>query len=439
MLDKLLALKGHQGFRRYAENVGWIFFSNIFRMLVTLFVGIWLVRYLGPTQFGILSYAQSVAMILITIAGLGFEAVVVKALVDNLFPAEEILGTSLFLKLIASLLVIGGLSIVLMVSQLDAETNVLIFIISLSGFFLGFNVVDCYFQAKVLSKFTVFSNLIAFSFVGALKIILILNNAGLMAFAIVNVLEFALIAVSLIYFYQKITGSKLSAWHFNSQIARYLITKSWPLTLSISFAVILDRIDQIMIKSMLGAEAVGHYVAASRLSEVWYFVGLAIVSSLFPAILNAHNQDTDRYHRRMQRLFDLLIVLSMALAIPVTLFNDKIVTLIYGNAYKDSAMVLAIHIWTALFVFLKSASGNWLIINNLQIFSLYRNIAAVIINISLNYLLIPVYGIEGSAISLLITLFITMYLLNGVLPTTRPCFKFQTKALFLHFLYRKNL
>lgn len=437
MLDKLRALQGHRGFRRYAENIGWIFFSNIFRLLITLFVGIWLVRYLGPTQFGILSYAQSVAIILITIGGLGFEAVVVKALVDNLFPAEEILGTCLFLKLIASLLVIGGAGIVLMLSHIDAETNVLIFIISLSSFFLSFNIVDCYFQAKVLSKFTVFSNLIAFSLMSLLKIIFIISNAGLVAFATLNLVEFALISASLIYFYQKITGVKLFAWRFNSHIAWYLISKSWPLTLSISFAVILDRIDQIMIKNILGAEAVGHYVAASRLSEVWYFVGLAIVSSLFPAILNAYNQDTERYHRRMQRLFDLLIVISVMLAIPVTLFSDKIVMLIYGNAYEDSAMVLAIHIWTALFIFLKAASGNWLIINHLQIFSLYRNIVAVILNIGLNYLLIPIYGIQGSAFSLLITLFVSMYLLNAVLPVTRPCFKFQTKALFLHFLYGK--
>lgn len=156
MLDKLRAFREHYGFRRYAENIGWMFFSNIFRMLVTISVGIWVVRYLGPTQFGILSYAQSVAIILFTIAGLGFEAVIVKALVDKQFSTEDILGTSLFLKLIASLLVIAVLSIVLIFNQLDIETNILILIISFSGFFLSFNIIDCYFQANVLSKFTVF-------------------------------------------------------------------------------------------------------------------------------------------------------------------------------------------------------------------------------------------------------------------------------------------
>jgi O-antigen/teichoic acid export membrane protein len=260
-----------------------------------------------------------------------------------------------------------------------------------------------------------------------------------LAFAIANLLEFILIAVFLIYFYEKTPASKLLTWRFNAKIAKYLITTSWPLTISVSFAVILDKIDQVMIKNMLGVEAVGHYVAASRLSEVWYFIGLAIVSSLFPAILNAHNQDHGRYHRRMQRLFDLLIVLSVALAIPVSIFSEQIIALIYGKAYEDSAIVLAIHIWTALFVFLKAASGNWLVINHLQIFSLYRNIAAVVINVSLNYALIPIYGIAGSAISMLITLFIVMYLLNAAIPATRPCFMFQTKALFLRFLFRKEL
>lgn len=439
MIKKLHALKGHLGFKRYAENIGWMFFSNIFRMLITLFVGIWLVRYLGPTQFGVLSYAQSIATILISIAGLGFETIVVKALVDNLFPADEILITTLILKLIAALIIITALGLVLLVNNLDTEVNLIIFVISVSSFFVSFNTVDCYFQAKVLSKFTVFSNLIAFSLVGVVKIVLILNGASLLAFAFANLLEFLLIAVFLIYFYQKATAAKLLTRRFNPTIAKYLISTSWPLTLSVSFTVVLDRIDQIMIKSMLGSEAVGHYVAASRLSEVWYFVGLAVASSLFPAILNARNQNMERYHRRMQRLFNLLVVLSVALAIPVTLFSEQIIALIYGKAYEDSAIVLAIHIWTALFVFLKAASANWLVINHLQIFSLYRNILAVVINVGLNYVLIPIYGIAGAAISMLITLFIVMYLLNVAIPATRPCFMFQTKALFLHFLFRKEL
>ena len=129
MLNKFHALKKHLGFRRYAENIGWMFFGNIFRMLVTLFVGIWLVRYLGPTKFGVLSYAQSVAIILITIGGLGFEAVVVKALVNNQFPSDEILTTVLFLKLIAMLIIVIVLSVFLAFNHLDFETNLLIFTI----------------------------------------------------------------------------------------------------------------------------------------------------------------------------------------------------------------------------------------------------------------------------------------------------------------------
>jgi O-antigen/teichoic acid export membrane protein len=439
MLNKFHALKKHLGFRRYAENIGWMFFGNIFRMLVTLFVGIWLVRYLGPTKFGVLSYAQSVAIILITIGGLGFEAVVVKALVNNQFPSDEILTTVLFLKLIAMLIIVIVLSVFLAFNHLDFETNLLIFTISVGGFFVSFNIIDCYFQSKVLSKFTVFSNLIAFSLVSIFKIILIVNNASLPAFAFASLLEVMLISIFLIYFYQKTTTLKLRSWRFNPRIAKYLITTSWPLTMSVSFAVVLDKIDQIMIKSMLGADAVGHYVAASKLSEVWYFVGLAVVSSLFPAILNAHNQDLGRYHRRMQRLFDLMVVLSVTIALPVSIFSEQIITVIYGNAYEDSAAVLAIHIWTGLFVFLKAASSNWLVVNHLQVFSLYRNIAAVAININLNLILIPLYGITGSAISMLVTLFIVMYLFTAVMPSTRPCFKLQTKAIFMQFLFRKEL
>ncbi len=437
MLNKLIELNEYIGFKRYAKNIGWMFFGNIFRMLVTLFVGIWLVRYLGPAKLGDLSYAQSIALILIAISGLGFESIVIKSLVGQDFLPDEILATSLFLRLIASLIICVILSIFLYFNQLDSETNLLIFTISLGSFFLSFNIVDCYFQAKVISKYSVLSNLIAFSLISLLKVLLILNNAPVLAFAVLNLLEFILIAFFVIYFYQKVNVTKIIKWRFNLGIAKYLIKKSWPLTISIGIAVVLDKIDQIMIRAMMNSDAVGHYVAASRLSEVWYFVGTATVATLFPAILNAHNQDIKRYHQRMQRLFDLLVILSILIAIPVSIFSVKIVDLIYGNAYADSAVVLAIHIWTGLFIFFKAASGNWLVINHLQIFSLYRNLLAIVINVVLNFLLIPIYGIAGSAISMLITLFIATYLLNAMRSQTRECFLMQTKALCMHFLLRK--
>jgi O-antigen/teichoic acid export membrane protein len=61
--------------------------------------------------------------------------------------------------------------------------------------------------------------------------------------------------------------------------------------------MIYMKIDQIMLGQMVGDEAVGIYSAAVRISEVWYFVPIAIVASVFPAILEAKKRSETQYYQ----------------------------------------------------------------------------------------------------------------------------------------------
>jgi len=194
-----------------------------------------------------------------------------------------------------------------------------------------------------------------------------------------------------------------------------------------------------MIKEMINDASVGHYAAAARISEMWYFVPIAITSSLFPAIVNSKGRNDGSYEKRLQRLFDFMVIVSVAVAIPVTIFHDEIIFVLFGPEYASAAEVITVHIWAGVFVSLGVSSGSWLINENLQKFALYRAIAGGVINVVLNFLLIPVYGIIGAAITTLLSQFTATVLFDLFYKRTRQNFKMKIKSLLFLNLVKQVL
>jgi O-antigen/teichoic acid export membrane protein len=224
---------------------------------------------------------------------------------------------------------------------------------------------------------------------------------------------------------------------FNKKIAQNLLKDSWPLILSGMVIAIYMRIDQVMIKEMLGSESVGQYAAAVRISEAWYFIPMVIASSVFPAIINAKKISEELYYARLQQLYSFMVWLSIAIALPMTLLSDWVVHLLYGNQYQQAGNVLMIHIWSGVFVFLGVASGKWLLNENLQIFSTINTSIGAILNIFLNYIFIPKFGIEGAAWATLISYCVAAYLGLAFFKKTRINFINLTRSLF--FLRNSNV
>src|SRR6218665_2067325 len=93
--------------RIYIVNASFLVFENIFSILLNLLVGFWVARYLGPSDFGILNYANSIIFMLIPLASFGLDSLVAREL--SLHKEQEnvnkILGTAFFLKLAGSILI----------------------------------------------------------------------------------------------------------------------------------------------------------------------------------------------------------------------------------------------------------------------------------------------------------------------------------------------
>ena len=402
--------------------------EQVLRILAGLFVGIYVARYLGPEQFGVYSYAAAFVALFGAIAKLGLDGIVVRDLVNHTDKRDIYLGTAFWLKLIGALLTLITLAVAVQFTSNDATTNLYIFIIASGLIFQSFEVVDSYFQFKVLSKYVSSAKLIQLALSSVLKLYFIFIQADLFWFVLVSLIDQISLAFSLAFAYwrQKI-GSFFGC--FSVGTAKAMLRNSWPLILSGIAVMLYMRIDQIMIKEMLGEREVGVYSAAVRLSEAWYFVPVIITTSLFPAVLNTRKINLDLYNKRLQRLYTIMIYIAVGVALPITFMAKDIVLILYGAQYQEAGIVLSIHIWAGIFVGLGVTNGKWFLAENLQRLATWNTLIGAAANVVLNYFLIPVYGISGVAFATFASYGVAAYLSLLFNKKTRGRFLAITKSL----------
>lgn len=421
-------------FKKYLANTSWLFLERILRILVSFVVTILVVRYLGPKEFGLYSYALSFFWLFGSLSTLGLEAITTREIVKYPDKKDEINGTVFFLRIAGSLAAIVLIAATLFLTGEETYTAILILILSGSFFFQSFSVIEYYFRGIVKAKYNAYALSVSVILSSALKVIFILVKAPLIYFVYSVVFEYAALAIGLIVVYHHYKLSIFN-WKYSKNIASSLIKDSWPLALSGIVVMVYVRIDQIMIKNMMSVEAVGYYSAAVRLCEAWYFIPVTLCNSIFPAIVNAKNVSQEFYNNRMQKLYDLLTWLAIGIAVPVTIFSDKIILLLFGNEFSPAAPVLTIYIWAGVAVFLGVASSQYLINENLTKLSFSRNLAGMILNVGLNLILIPYYGIIGSAVATLISYSLIILTLSFHKKFTIQ-FRMIMKSLFLITLFQ---
>jgi O-antigen/teichoic acid export membrane protein len=191
------------------------------------------------------------------------------------------------------------------------------------------------------------------------------------------------------------------------------------------------RVDQLLLGNIAGDAAVGTYAAAARLSEVWYFVALAIAASGAPALLRARQASSELYKRRMQQAYDLMVGLSLPLAIVVSLTGDQIIKFLYGSQYAGAGAILSIHIWAGPFVYMGAILSKWLIAEDLVKFSMVRHGAGALINVVLNLILIPPFGGVGAAFATLVSYAIASFGACFLYPPAWPAARQELLALAL--------
>jgi O-antigen/teichoic acid export membrane protein len=395
--------------QKILDSIGWLFFDRILRMGLGLFVGAWVARYLGPDEFGRLNYAIALIGIFGAIASLGLRDIVMRDIVLAPNAASVTLGTAFVLQtasgLIAILLIIPTITLL----RPEAEfVRLIVIILSISLIFRSTDIVRYWFESQVQSRYIVWIENGVAVLSGGAKISMILIGASLIAFVWVTLAEAMLVAAGLLWIYVSRTGG-LTEWQPTAARAKTLLSDSWPLFLAGLAVMLYMRVDILMLQELAGDKEVGIYVAATKLSEVWYFLPGVIVASVSPSLIKCHQTDMVQYRHRLQRLYFAMWWLAAGIALPLSLFSEQIVQLLYGADFVESAQIFSIHLWASVAVFLGIASSQHLLVEKLQTISFFRTMIGLISNVILNLLLIPAQGAKGAAIATVISYFIATF------------------------------
>lgn len=420
----------------YASNASWILIEKITNIGITFAITILVARYLGPSQFGVLSYATSLVALFAVAGHMGLSGLVVRDLVSSPKWVPQTMGTSFVLKMVGYLF---GLLLIFIfaLATKDSKDGVfwILLILAFALIFQPFNVIDFWFQSRLEAKFTAIAKIIALISISIIKIVFVFLGAHLIVFAAANTVQVILTSLVLLYFYHRRSPHSLKSWRFSSARAKKLFSQGWMIFLGSIFAVIYLKVDQIMIKWLVSSEEVGIYAISARLSEAWYFVPSAIVISLFPRLIKLRESDSLRFNKRLQQLFDLLFICAIAVATFVTLAAQPLINTLFGYEYSGSVPILIVHIWAALFIFMRAAFSKWVLIENFLIFSLITHGFGALVNLGLNFLLIPLYGGLGAAYATLISYAVSSYLALCLHSKSRPIFLMMTKSILFPFRF----
>jgi O-antigen/teichoic acid export membrane protein len=388
-------------------------------LVVGFTVGVYVVRYLGPTSYGELAYAVSFVGLFIAIATMGLPGIVVRELVKNASAHGKLLGSSFVLYLGGSVFTILLIALAAPMAGATRFEKWLILIIASATVIDSFKVIDLHYQSIAQSRYVVQVQVVQLAVSSVIKIALILVEAGLIWFAVVSVVDSTVLAIGLVINYKRTCRWLPTQWRFSPETARDLLRESWPLLLSGVVVAIYMRIDQVMIRVMLDASAVGSYAAAVRISEAWYFVPMLITQSFFPAIVAAQREDQELMERRFQSIYNLLIWMAIAVAVASMVFGEWAILFLYGRAFADSATVLSIHIWAGVFVSAAVLRGRWFVVMNLQRLAFLTVLVGATLNVIGNLVLIPTLGMNGAAWSTLLARVLSFYVIAAVFPEVR--------------------
>jgi PST family polysaccharide transporter len=414
--------------RKALNSSVWLLGERAVALLLNLIVSILLARYLGPRDYGSLSYAIAFIALLATIPYLGFGAVVVQELVREPDKRGETMGVVLYSKIAASFLAFFLANLISQLVVDEPRDRILIFLVSFSMIFDAVGGLRTHFESLTESRSVVLVSS-ASNLAGAMaRLVAVAVAAPLWVFAVVVSIQSALAGLGYAAVYKRSVGPT-SRLAFSLDRARSLFGKSWPLIIGTAAYTIYLKIDQFMLGQMRDMVDVGTYAIAARLSEVWYVVPIAIVSSIFPRIVELRAQNTARYRQRLRESIRGLFWMGVLIALPVSIVAVPLITFLFGPAYSISGTILAIHIWACPAVFMGIAVEKWLVAEDLLKFFIGRQLMGAALNVILNLVLIPKFGGVGSAIATLISYTFAYYFACFTSSRTRPAAIWMSEAI----------
>lgn len=409
------------------KNASWIIGCKIAQSLLNLVIGLITARYLGPSNYGVITYVVSVVVFTIPIMQMGLTHTLVKEFIKAPDREGAILGTSLIINIISSIFCMtGSVAFVAVANAGETETILVCALYSLTLICNATEITQYWFQSKLLSKYPSIAALIAYVAVAIYKIYLLVTQKSVVWFAFSYVIDYFLISVILMIIYKKLGGQRLSVdWN----LGKTLLSESKYYIIPSMMVVIFQNTDRIMIKHMLGETETGFYSAAITCIGISGFVFTAIIDSARPSVLEGKKLGLEIYEKRVIQLYSVITWLSLAQSVFMTLLAKPIVWILYGAEYANSAVILAVAVWYVMFGHYGSVRNIWILAEGKQKYLTGINVLGALANIALNFILIPICGAVGAAIASVITQIFTNIVIGFIFKEIRRNNKLMLRGL----------
>ena len=409
------------------KNASWIIVCKIMQSICSFIIGVFTARYLGPTNYGLISYAASIVAFFLPLMQLGFNATLVREFIAHPEKEGQVLGTALVLNIISSIAcVVGITTFSYLTTPTETETIVVCGLYSLTLVFQASEMTQYWFQAKLLSKYPSIVSLVAYIIVALYKVYILIMGKNVRWFAVTHVIEAIIIASVLLIIYLKYGKYKLS---FSSKLAKEMFSRSKHYIGSAMMVVVFQQTDRLMLKWMLNEAETGYYSASLTCIGISGFVFMAIIDSLRPSILESKKKSEKDYNEKIVLLYTIITVLGLAQSIGMTVFANLIIKIIYGAEFLPAVAILQVAVWYVTFGYYGSVRNVWILAEEKQKHLWKINLFGALVNVALNFVLIPICGGIGAAIASLVTQAFTNVVLCFVMKPIRPCLRFMLESL----------
>ncbi len=421
--------------KQVLSNAKWIIVCKAAQSLLQMIIGMLCARYLGPSNYGLINYASSIVAFVLPLMKLGFDSTLVRELVNNPEKEGEIMGTSLVLNTASGFLcMLGVFSFVSVVNRGDTTAILVCVLYSTSLVFSALEMIQYWFQYKLLSKYTSLIMLLSYVVVSTYKIFLLATSKNVFWFALVNSLDFGIIGISLIIVYCRKSPNKLA---FSLARAKSMLNSGKHYILASLMIVIIQSTDHIMLTNMIGEEENGFYSAAITCVSICQFVYVAIVDSFRPLILSNKKDDEQLYKKNLARLYSIVLYPAFIQCIVYTVFAKLIIYILYGESYMNSVMVLKILVWYFIFSLMGLVRNVYILAEEKQRYLWIINLIGASFNVVLNLIVIPMWGACGAALASLLTQFVTNFILGFVFKQFRENNRIMLMGINPKFLFKE--
>ena len=402
------------------------FFSlaSISLRLIANVIVFWIIaRFYGPTLFGQFTFAQTLASIFILFGDFGFDVLLTNEIARDRHNAVKIFRQFFSLKLVFTVFALAGMWVFALISNFSSQAYILIIVFS---FYMVFTTLTNFLYAlyKGLERLeyeTKVSIIINFSLLITV-LILILFKVELLFIAIVFVLTRLLgFGISIRYSRELLQGISFRLFFKEIKIVK---NKIFVYGFHLTFSYLFFQLDTILLAIWKGDYDVGIYQAVFKLIAIPLVIPDILINALMPTLSRLYIENKKEWARVGRLMYKLLVAIIIPISIILYVFSDQIIHLIYGTDKFTPAIPLLRIFALILFVrFNLETFALMITTSDKQKVRMFVVIAATFLNFTINYIMIPRFGVYGAALTSLGT-----NIFVGI------CYMLATSPLFLQWI-----